>query len=112
VHLLDVPDTTDTILLRLIGGDPAAPDEVVHLAATSVSAPLLVVAALVTGDPDLLARATDHAETARDRQLVALADARLGGDEQRLDALVRDHLADHPDHLLAAWLAGDHLPRH
>ncbi len=25
-----------------------------------------------------------------------------------LDALVRDHLADHPDNVLAAWIAAQH----
>lgn len=28
----------------------------------------------------------------------------------QFDALVRDHLADHPDHLLAAWIAGRRFP--
>ena len=29
-------------------------------------------------------------------------------DEDLLDALVRDHLADHPDSILAAWIATQH----
>ncbi len=37
---------------------------------------------------------------------MVLADAHLRADADLLDALVRDHLADHPDHLLAAWIAG------
>jgi hypothetical protein len=50
------------------------------------------------------------ATTVRERQLVALADAHLRGDTDLLDVLVRDHLADHPDHLLAAWIAGRPIP--
>jgi hypothetical protein len=72
----------------------------------------LVVCALLTDVTDggraLLAEAADHASTTRDRQLVAIATAHLDGDDDRLDALVRDHLADHPDNVLAAWIAAIH----
>jgi class 3 adenylate cyclase len=107
-----VPDDITTLLLRLIGGNPDAPAEVVQVASSSTSPSLLVAAALVAQDPEYLTRAARHASTTRDRQLVALADADLQGRADLLDALVRDHLADHPDHLLAAWIAGRHLPRH
>ena len=70
---------------------------------------MLVAAALVSRNSDqLLARAAATATTTRDRQLVAVAAAHLVGDEELLDALVRDHLADHPDSILAAWIAGQH----
>ena len=36
------------------------------------------------------------------------AAAHLAHDEDLLDALVRDHLADHPDSILAAWIATQH----
>ena len=39
---------------------------------------------------------------------MAIATAHLDGDDDRLDALVRDHLADHPDNVLAAWIAAIH----
>ena len=52
----------------------------------------------------------EHATTTRDRQLVALADAHLRGDADLLHVLVRDHLSEHPDNLLAAWIAGRPLP--
>jgi hypothetical protein len=39
---------------------------------------------------------------------VAIAAAHLRHDEELLDALVRDHLADHPDSILAAWIATKH----
>ena len=75
-------------------------------AATSSSPSLLVAAAILAANGDLLVRAAEYATTTRDRQLVALADAHLRGDADLLDVLVRDHLAEHPDNLLAAWIAG------
>jgi hypothetical protein len=30
----------------------------------------------------------------------------LRGDSDLLDVLVREHLAEHPDNVLAAWIAG------
>jgi hypothetical protein len=72
-------------------------------------ASLLVAAALVSHDSnELLARAAATATTTRDRQLVAITAAHLAHDEDLLDALVRDHLADHPDSILAAWIATQH----
>jgi hypothetical protein len=106
-----VPDDNTTLLLnRLVGGDLLAPAEIVDRAPTSVSPSLLVAAALIDQEPRLLFRAAEHATTTRDRQLVALADAHLRGDADLLDALVRDHLSEHPDNLLAAWIAGRELP--
>jgi hypothetical protein len=58
----------------------------------------LVVAAL-------LARATAAATTSQERQLVAIAAAHLRGDPELVDALARDHLADHPGDVLVAWIA-------
>jgi hypothetical protein len=70
---------------------------------------VLVAAALVSRDSDeLLAGGVAAATTTRDRQLVAVAAAHLVDDEELLDALVRDHLADHPDSILAAWIASQH----
>jgi hypothetical protein len=105
-----VPEDEIPFLRRLIGGHPDAPGEVLDLAADSTSAPLLVAAAIVAGDSELLIRAAQHAITTRDRQLVTLAGAHLRGDAELLDALVRDHLSEHPDNLLAAWIAGRALP--
>ena len=95
-----------SLLLRLIGGDPAAAGEVLASAATSKDPSVLVAASLVAGDPAYLVRAGALAVTVRDRQLVVLAKAHLNGQADLFDALVRDHLSDHPDHLLAAWIAG------
>lgn len=66
----------------------------------------LVAAALV--DPaweDLLDRAAAAAVDTRDRQVVAVAAAYLGGDADRALLLARDHLADHPDSPLVAHIA-------
>jgi hypothetical protein len=101
-----VEQTATLLLNRLVGGDPRAAGEVLALAPTSNSASLLVAAALVSQDRSRLDRAMTLATTARERQLVTLADAHLRGDADLLDVLVRDHLAEHPDHLLAAWIAG------
>jgi len=110
-HGVRVPDENTTLLHRLIGGDLLARGEVLDRAATSVSPSLLVAAALIDREPRFLVRAAEHSTTTRDRQLVALADAHLRGDGERLDVLVRDHLSEHPDNLLASWIAGRNLPR-
>ena len=94
------------LLHRLVGGDFDAADAVLSQAATTDSASVLVAAAMLSRDLHHLTRATALATSARERQLVVLADAHLHGNNDLLDVLVRDHLAEHPDHLLAAWIAG------
>lgn len=101
-----MPDDNTALLRHLIVGDPDAPAEVLQRAATSTSPSLLVAAALLAKDLELLVLAGRHATTSRDRQLVALAEAHLRGNTDLLDVLVRDHLAEHPDNLLASWIAG------
>lgn len=96
----------DTLLRRMIGGEAAARAQILELAPTSSYPALLVAAALVDDRSDLLEQASRNAETTRDRQVVAIATAYLHDDADLLDALVRDHLADHPDNLLVAWIAG------
>jgi hypothetical protein len=104
-----MPEDFESLLRRLIGGDAQAPAVILDRAATSCSPALLVAAALLADEPDaLLARAAQHAESTRDRQLTAVVAAHLRGDDELLDALVRDHLADYPDSLLAAWIAVKH----
>jgi hypothetical protein len=104
-----MPPDTRLLLLRLVGGDATAPAEILDRARADDSPALLVAAALVTDVPtepaEYLARAARSAGTTRDRQLVAIATAHLDADPERLDALVRDHLSDHPDNFLAAWIA-------
>ena len=68
--------------------------------------PRLVAEALSSPDADrLLARAEGLATTTRDRQLVAIAHAHRRGERELVDALARDHLVDHPDNVLVAWIA-------
>jgi hypothetical protein len=100
-------DDIELLLQRLVGGDDDAGAEILDRARTVNSPTLLVAAALLSDqlDEPLLARAAKHAATTRDRQLVAVAAARLDHDEDLLDVLVRDHLADYPDSPLAAWIA-------
>ncbi|WP_395658420.1 hypothetical protein [Nocardioides sp.] len=97
--------TESPLVLRLVGGDPAARQEVVDALPTSTSIDLLVAGAVITGTRTPLDRAGDLASASRDRQLVALAAAHLDGRTEVFDALVRDHLSTYPDHLLAAWIA-------
>jgi len=105
-----VPNNDTAPLSRLLGDHPDAPAEVLARAASSTCTPLLVAAAILTGDPLHLTRAAGHATTTRDRQLVAVADAHLRGDADLLHVLVRDHLCEHPDNLIAAWIAGRATP--
>src|SRR6185436_592516 len=84
---------TDRLIRQFIGGDATARVGIVDPAAT-----------------DLLARSTQLAATTRDRQLVAIATAHLDGDSDRVDALARDHLVDHPDNILVAWIAAAARP--
>ena len=103
-----MPDT-EYLLRRLIAGDESAAADVLDRARSGGSPALLVAAALVSPEPhDYLSRAAATAVTSRDRQLVAIAGAHLAGQEDLFDALVRDHLSDYPDNVLAAWIAGQH----
>lgn len=66
----------------------------------------LVEAALAAPtERGLLERAGHVATTTRDRQVVAIAAAFLDGHHDRVDALARDHLVDHPDSVLVARIA-------
>jgi len=96
----------DRLIRQFIGGDAAAIARIVERAPTSDEPILLVAAALIDpAAPDLLARATALAANTRDRQLVAIAAAHLASDNDRVDALARDHLVDYPDSILVAWIA-------
>ena len=99
------PEAT-ALVLRMIGGDPHAADEVLRLAPVTDDPSVLVAAGLLAQDHSYLDRAEECAVTVRDRHLVVLAQAQLEHRTDLFDALIRDHLADHPDHLLASWIAG------
>jgi hypothetical protein len=94
------------LLRRLVTGDDAAIAAIVEASQTSDDPLILVTAALFAPDGDgLLVRAEGLASTTRDRQLVAIAAAHRRGEGELVDALARDHLVDHPDSVLAAWIA-------
>jgi len=105
-----MPQDTTHLIQRLIGGGAEVRTAILDQARADTAPELLVAAAVISADNTLLARATATARTSRDRQLAAIAAAHLDRDEDRLDALVRDHLADHPDSILAVWIATQHLP--
>ena len=94
------------LLHRLLAGDDAAVGAIVAAARDGDDPSVLAAAALFVPDGDaLLARAAASATTTRDRQLVAIATAHRRGDRQLVDALAREHLVDHPDSVLVAWIA-------
>src|SRR3954451_20882198 len=117
-HGEPMPIDVEVLLRRLIGGDATAPAEILERARSDDSPRLLVAAALVAEAPQpYLVRAVNNAVTTTDRQLVSLASAHLDDNADLLDALARDHLADHPDSVLAAWITAQHRrtrqpPRH
>jgi hypothetical protein len=102
-----VPTTEarDELIRRLVDGDPAVRAELAAAAPTSADPVLLVAAALAAAEPALLGRATAVAGAAHERRLVDIAAAYLAGTVDRARLLARDHLADHPDSLLATFVA-------
>jgi hypothetical protein len=96
----------EQLIHQLVVGDAAAIAAIVESSRTSDDPFILVAAALFAPDGDaLVARAGAVAATTRDRQLVAIAGAHLRGDRDLVDALAREHLVDHPDNVLVAWIA-------
>ncbi len=101
------PTLSEQLLHRLVVDDAAGIAAIVDASRTSDDPTVLVVAALFAPDAEgLMARAAERAASTRERQLVAIAGAHLRGDRELVDALARDHLVDHPDHVLVAWIAG------
>jgi hypothetical protein len=101
------PALPEHLLHQLVVGDAAAIAAIVAASHTSDEPLILVAAALFAADADgLMARARGLAATTRDRQLVAIAAAHLRDERDLVDALARDHLVDHPDNVLVAWIAG------
>ena len=97
----------EELIHQLVVGDAAAITAIVEASRTSDDPMILVAAALFAPDGEgIVARARAIATTTRDRQLVAIAGAHLNGERELVDALARDHLVDHPDNVLVAWIAG------
>ncbi len=99
------------LLRQLLSSDPAAADGVVRRARTAREPLVLVAAALAEpARGDLLPRAMRMATSPRERQVVAVAQAFLAGEADRVQALAREHLVDHPGSVLVAWLAASTPP--
>lgn len=97
----------DDAIRQAIGGDADALAWIVAQVDTTDVALVIVMAALHERDPMRLDRARAMAVTSRDRQVVEIARAYLDGRRDLVDALARDHLVDHPDSLIVAWIASD-----
>jgi hypothetical protein len=99
-------NNADRLIRGLIGGQTAAAVEIVGRAQSCQDPMVVTAAALIDpGAPELLARGAELAQTSRERQVVAIATAYLAGDGDLVDALSREHLVDHPDSVLVAWIA-------
>jgi hypothetical protein len=97
---------SEQLIHELATGDAEAIAAIVDAARTSDDPLILVAAALFADDgDDLMAQAGGVAATTRDRQVVAIAAAHRRGERDLVDALARDHLVDHPDNVLVAWIA-------
>ena len=106
-----MPAEPDNVIHQLVVGGDAAIAEIVERAHTSDDVTTMVAAAMFAPVPgDLLQRAAGVATTTRDRQVVAIAVAHVAGDLDRVDALARDHLGDHPDSVLVAWISAHTHP--
>jgi len=97
---------SEHLVHRLVSGDEATIAAIVDASRASEDPLILVAAALFTDDGDaLLARAGGAAQTTSERQLVAIAGAHARGERALVDALAREHLVEHPDSVLVAWIA-------
>src|SRR3954454_11364967 len=102
----------DDVIHHLVVGGDAAIAEIVERARTSEDVTTMVAAALFAAVPgELLHRGAGVAQTTHDRQVVAIAVAHVAGDADRVDALARDHLVDHPDSVLVAWIRANTHPQ-
>jgi hypothetical protein len=104
-----MPAESENVIHQLAVGGDAAIAEVIERARTSDDVTTVVAAALFApaADNDLMERAATLAATTRDRQLVAIAIAHLEGNGGRVQDLARDHLVDHPDSVLVAWISSE-----
>jgi hypothetical protein len=101
-----MPADPDNVLHRLAVADAATITQLIDELRYSEDPSVLVVVALFAPEPAaVLRRAAVLATTSRDRQAVAIAAAYLAGDPDQVGVLARDHLVDHPDSVLVAWIA-------
>lgn len=99
-------DHVDTTIRRAIGGDAEAIGAVLTGATSCDDARIVALAAVLASRSEWIGRAQALAVTSRDRQVVAIVASHLSGDDGLVQLLARDHLCDHPDSLIVAWIAG------
>jgi hypothetical protein len=97
----------EQVIRRAIGGDAEAIAWISAHTGTTDTTAVVVMAALLERNTTRLDSPRIVAATSRDRQLVTIARAHLGGDRDLVDALARDHLVEYPDSLIVAWIASD-----
>jgi hypothetical protein len=97
----------DLTIRQAIGGDGDAIARIRRRALSTDDARVIVMAALLDDDLPCLVSAGVLAVNSRDRQIVEIARAHLAGQSELVDALARDHLVDHPDSLIVAWIASN-----
>jgi hypothetical protein len=73
-------------------------------AASSELTVSIAAALLAESSEKLLVDAERLASSTQDRQFVAIAAAFVAGDHDRVDALARDHLLDHPSGPVLGWI--------
>lgn len=104
-------DRVETTIRRAIGGDEAAIAAVLAVATDSDDPRIVALASVLASRRDWIARAQTLATSTRDRQVVAISASHLSGERDLVQVLARDHLSDHPDSLIVAWIAsraGEH----
>jgi hypothetical protein len=101
-----MPAESEYVIHQLAVGGDAAIAEIIERAHTSDDVTTVVAAAMFApaDSNELMERAASLATTTRDRQLVAVAIAHLEGNAGRVEDLAKDHLVDHPDSVLVAWI--------
>ena len=104
-----MPAESENVIHQLAVGGDADIAAIIERAHTSDDVTTVVAAALFApaDNNDLMHRAATLATTSRDRQLVEIAIAHLAGNAGRVDDLARDHLVDHPDSVLVAWITSE-----
>jgi hypothetical protein len=98
-------DDVDRMVRRAIGGDPRSIAWISANATGSADPTLITLSAVLEDRLDGIRDALAIATSTRDRQVAAIADAHLRGRHDLVQALAREHLADHPSSFIVAWLA-------
>ena len=98
---------SEQLLRRLVVGDDAAIAAIVEASRTSDDPLILVAAALFAADGDALLARAERPSPRRPATASSSPSPRAHrrGERELVDALARDHLVDHPDNVLVAWIA-------